>query len=53
MQCSVNAMVTVVCKEKVGGQCSSLRPVLLLAPARNGEEGCSMLLGLRQRDDTG
>ena len=53
MQYSVNAMVTVVCKEKVGVQCSSLRPVLLGAPARNDEDGCSMLLGFRQRDDTG
>ena len=53
MQCSVNAMVTMVCKEKVGGQCSNLRPVLLGAPAGNGEDGCSMLLRFRQKDDTG
>ena len=29
-------MVMVKCKEKVGGQYTSLRPVLYGAPARNG-----------------
>ena len=44
MQCSVNEMVTVdrcvmatvMCKERVGGQYMSLRPVWYGAPARNG-----------------
>ena len=44
MQCSVNAMVivdqfvmvTVMCKEKVGGQYMSLRPVWYGAPEGNG-----------------
>ena len=44
MQCSVNAMVivdrcvmvTVMCKEKVGGQYMSLRPVWYGAPVKNG-----------------